>query len=400
MIYINKIIQYLLAIPILMIIRLIRSWFLVRFESLASLRIGHFAANTEMYLSERQACINIPEKKYIDIFYITEPVSNKQLARMWKRELHIWPAWIIKPISDLNKILPGGDCHLVKHNSYSNGLDVNNLIDRFPSHLKFTSEEEIRGKAEMKKMGMPIDAKFVCLNVRDNAYLDEKFPNYDWSYHNYRDSDIQNYVFAAESLAEHGYFVIRMGAKVNNALNSANPKLIDYATNGMRSDFMDIYLGAKCAFCITTGAGWDSIPEMFRRPIVYVNMLPIGCLHTFSSKFISITKLHVWKTTRKALTLSEIFSHGLGYCMSTSDYESKDVQLIDNSPEEIYDVVMEMVQRLENTWCEDQTHEMVQKKFWEIYQILTFKSTNNSFHGELRSRIGTEFLNQNINYLN
>ena len=139
---------------------------------------------------------------------------------------------------------------------------------------------------------MPV-AQFVCLIVRDSAYLDSQIPN-DWNYHNYRDSDIQNYVLAAEALAERGYFVIRMGAKVHAAMNSAHPKVIDYATNGMRSDFMDIYLGAKCHFAISTGSGWDSIPEIQRRPVVFVNYVPVGYLSTFRNLTISIVKHHFY----------------------------------------------------------------------------------------------------------
>ena len=87
-----KIPLYILALLVVLIIRFIRPWLLVRFEGLFSTRIGHFAANTELYLCERDACINIPTQRYIDIFYITEPVSNQQLAIMWKRVLRIWPA--------------------------------------------------------------------------------------------------------------------------------------------------------------------------------------------------------------------------------------------------------------------------------------------------------------------
>ena len=71
-------------------------------------------------------------------------------------------------------------------------------------------------------------------------------------------------------------------------------------------EFMDVYLGNKCHFCITTGSGWDSIPEMFRRPMVYVNMLPLGQLHTFRTNTISTTKRHVLGATQETLTLENI----------------------------------------------------------------------------------------------
>ena len=63
-----------------------------------------------------------------------------------------------------------------------------------------------------------------------------------------------------------------------------NPKLIDYANNGMRTDFLDIYLSAKCKFIICSDTGMSFPAEVFKRPLVYVNwtaclMLPLYALN-------------------------------------------------------------------------------------------------------------------------
>ena len=52
---------YLCSIPTLIIIRLISPWYLVRFGSIASSRIGHFSANTELYCCEIEPGINKPK---------------------------------------------------------------------------------------------------------------------------------------------------------------------------------------------------------------------------------------------------------------------------------------------------------------------------------------------------
>lgn len=381
----------------MLIIRLIRPLLLVRIEGLMSSRIGHFAANTELYLCKRDAGINVPNQHYIDLFFMPKPISNQQLASMWKRVLRIWPVWMLQPINRVNRLVPDGKLHQIGPNLQS-ALDVNNLLDRFPAHLHFTAEEEKKGEEGLREMGLPAGAKFVCLIVRDSSYLDSHFAN-DWSYHNFRDSDIQNYVLAAEELAERGYFVIRMGAKVRGAINSAHPRVIDYAVNGMRSDFMDIYLGAKCAFCISTGTGWDAVPEMFRRPIVYVNMVPLGSLHTFREEFLSIAKRHVLHTSKKTLTLREIFSLGVGLCQSASDYEAIGVNLYENTPEEIRDVAIEMDERLSGTWQAHPDDELLQKQFWEIFPADSLKEADYPYHGEIRARFGAAFLRNNPEWL-
>lgn len=389
--------SFIFAIPAVVVIRLVRPWLLVRMGGLISERIGHFAANTELYLCERDAGVNVPKCRYVDLFFFIGTVCNQQLAIMWKRVLRVWPAWFLAPIARVNRLIPGGSIHdaLADHTA----LDINGFLDRYPSHLQFTAEEEARGKANLRAMGIPSGTPFVCLIVRDDAYLDTHYP-LDNYYHNYRDSDIQNCVLAAEELAGRGYFVIRMGAKVREAMKSTHPMVIDYATNGMRGDFMDIYLGAKCALCISTGTGWDAIPEMLRRPIVYINFVPLGYLHTFRREFLSITKRHVLQESQKTLTLREIVSHGVGFCLDTRDYDSKGVQLIENTPEEIRDAAVEMIERLNGGWQAREDDAALQRRFWEIFPKEAVDAyQGRPLHGEIRARFGAAYLRDNRAWL-
>lgn len=386
---------YIISVPIVIIIRLIRPWLLIRFGYMISDRIGHFGANTELYLCEQDAGINVPERRYIDIFYLNSIVCNKQLLLMWKRLLHVWPKALIKPVRDINKCFPGWELHEIGQNTQAD-RDVHGLLGRFPSHLKLTGEEEDKGKAGLKRMGISENDRFVCLLVRDSAYLNDA----SWSYHKYRDSNIENYILAVEELAKRGYYVLRMGAKVNSSLASSDPKIIDYATNGMRNDFMDIYLGAKCNFCISTSSGWDAVPLIFRRPIAYVNMVPLGYLFTFLSKSIGITKKHYLPEENRFISLSEIFAMGVGFCNTAFKFEAKNIRLIENTPEEIRDLVTEFEERLIGKWISATGDEDLQEGFWKIFPIKSL-STNNgrSLHGEIRFRYGTLFLRKNPEWL-
>ena len=394
---ITKLPLYILAIPAVLIIRLIRPLLLVRFVGLISTRIGHLGGNPEIYLCEQDAGINLPNQRYIDIFYMAyKPICNEQLATMWRRVLCVWPAWIMTPIYWINRLIPGGQLHEIGNNT-QHDRDVHNLLDRVPPHLKFTDEEDARGVVGLRAIGIPAGGQFVCLNVRDSAYLSGN----NWDYHNYRDSDIQNYVLAAEELANRGYYVVRMGAKVHASIISSHPKVIDYANNGIRSDFMDIYLGSKCAFCISTGSGWEIIPAwIFRRPICYVNHCPLGYFCTWFDKTILLTKHYIDMNSGHELTLSEIFTRDVGFCMLSSDYESKGVELIENTPEEIRDVAIEMEERLAGTWQAHADDETLQQRFWEIFPTDAADAyAGKPLHGEIRSRFGSAFLRNNQEWL-
>jgi len=391
---------YIFASFAVLIIRLISPFLLVRIGVLISARIGHFAANTELYLCERNANINVPKKTHIDVFYMAyEPICNQQLAIMWHRVLRIWPAWMLAPVSRMNRLIPGGASNQIDQNT-QHDRDVHNLLNQLPQHLQFTVEEEAKGVAGLRALGIPKGALFVCITVRDSAYLAAHLSGGDFGYHNYRDSDVQNYVLAAEELGDRGYFVIRMGAKVHATMKSNHPKVIDYATNGMRSDFMDIYLGAKCTFCISVGTGFDSIPVIFRRPIVQVNAVPLGYCYTWGNSPILLTKHHINKIDGCELSLSEVFSRGVGFCLQGTDYESAGVDLVENTPEEIRDAAIEMVDRLAGTWQQQQNDEDLQRRFWNIFPTDAVDAyAGKPLHGEIHARFSAKFLRNNREWL-
>lgn len=391
----------LLALPIslipLLLICLLRPLFKIKIGFLHSDRIGHFALNTELYLCERDFRKDTDEFS-VELFYFPRKPCNQQLAKMWKRELIIFPWFFMRPLD----LIIRSFCCLSSYRVFEakgGDRDIENLFDRIPPHLQFNMEEKKRGEDGLRTMGIPIGVPFVCLVVRDSAYLNKIYQRGDSDYHDYRDSDVQNCVMAAEELADLGFFVIRMGAEVQKSISSAHPKVIDYASNGMRSDFMDIYLTANCKFCITTGTGLGDVAMIFRRPSVEVNFMPLGLCSTFKSDVLCITKMHVLKDSQKILSLSEIFSKDVGFCLHGSIYEDKGVEFIENTPEEIRDVVIEMVERLAGTWQSHPEDEGLQKLFWDIFPTDAVNANEVPYHGELHSRYGAKFLRKNKEWL-
>jgi putative glycosyltransferase (TIGR04372 family) len=167
----------------------------------------------------------------------------------------------------------------------------------------------------------------------------------------------------------------------------------------MRSDFMDIYLGANCAFCISVGTGFDAVPAIFRRSLVFVNAAPLGYCCTSLSNLL-LAKHHIDINSGHELTLHKIFSLGIGFCLRSSDYESKNVDLIENTPEEIRDVAVEMVERLNETWQEYPEDEVLQQRFWEIFPTEAVDASEGKpLHGEIRARSGANFLRLNPDWI-
>ena len=335
---------------------------------------------------------------------------------MWRRSLIILPSWLIIPLLRVNRFInifiSGGIYHEVGHlsehineSSIRSTHDIHNLLGQFQTHISFNAEEELMGKNFLNDFGLPAGAKFVCFTIRDSAYLDRHiakenmFATNRWKYHSFRDGDIDKYVLAAEELARRGYYVFRMGVKVLKPFKSANPKIIDYANSKMRSDFMDIYLGAKCNFCISTDTGIDQISRIFLKPIAYI-FVPLGYPYVCNKNNLLITKHHIHKEKNKKLNLSEIFSQNLSLCFKSEEFELNKIELQENSPNEIRDLAIEMDERLNDNWDETNEDKLLQKKFWSLFnenmQKLNLKKP---IHGKIKARFGAKYLRENQDFI-
>ena len=384
---IKSILGVVLAFPFVLSVRLLSPLVLIRFGSLRSDRIGHFAPETELYLCAKEA--GLDRKVTIDIFCHTPTICNEQLRKMWGRLLYshqfvYWLDW-------LNRRLPGRhkhNKHIVPLPSTYYNSDIHGLFDCFPTHLKFTEEEERFGVEKLKDMGIIEKERFVCFYNRDAVYLNTQKPTINWDYHNYRDASIQNYVLAAEELAKKGYYVIRIGDVVKEPMLTISPRIIDYATNGMRSDFMDIYLCMHCKFFISSAGGLSGVPMTFRRPIGFVNFIPLEYVWTWSKNGMFIPKKLWLKEQKRFMTFQEVIESCVGRYLKREDYEKQGIEVIENNPQEIKSFVIEMEMRLNGQWEETDEDCELQKRFWSLFG-------SSDLHGKIVSRIGADFLRQN-----
>ena len=341
----------------------------VRFGEFISNRLGHLAGNTECYLNEKSAGL----QSGFDIWAHNGPVASPQLAKMIARKVCIDPTGFSRLVSLCNSTITGWEKHFA--NSSQMDRDIYNLMERFPPNVSFTFKELAKGEAGLVSIGITPGSKWVCLNVRDSAFHPAL------SYHSYRDADIKNYAPAAKWLADKGYYVVRMGAKVHHPMPIKHPRIIDFALKS--EDFMSVYLGAFCHFTISTSSGWDGIPYIFRRPIVYTDFVPVEYLFTFLKGSLAIWKHH--EKEGKRMTFKEIIESNAGKFMRADQFKEAGITLVDNTPEEILTVVQEMESGVHGP-DEDQ------KKFWKDFPLSISEYNNTPLHGAIKMRIGSEFL--------
>ena len=362
-------------------------------------RIGHFATNTELSYLTTQAPRNRFGLRPLALFFFqSEKSANSFLETLWRRKLRILPHDLGWLIYDLAKRLP-----MSKIAAQSTNKDVQGLLVVTKPSLSFNPSELAEGLIFLRKLGLSPNDKFICLNVRDGVFLRESevigwTKSRDWSYHDYRDSEISTYVEAAEVLAEMGYTVFRMGALVKEPLVSKHPRVIDYATNGMRTEFLDIFLGAHCTFCVSTGSGWDSVPTIFRRPTMFVNHLPIFEASAITLPITICPKLLSNQRTLASLSLTELIQKDLATPLNSAAYADAGVEIRDLSSEELVEAVTEMAQRVEGTFVETPEQKEMQAKLKYILSTHPkLQPTPN--HYPIRAEFASCFLSRYPNFL-
>lgn len=371
----------ILAFPAVLLVRILGPLKIIRFGRLENSRIGHFAMDVEIYLCGPKA--GASGKRAFDIFYYgCDYFCNDQMRKMCERAVRVWN--FARYADKINRLFPGAQRHIIPA---SLTRDVHGGLESCSTHFSFTPEEENLGRGEFNRLGIPLDSSYVCFSARDPAYLDAVLPkNSGWGYHNYRNSEITNYLPAAQELTRRGYYAVRMGQAPQTRLPKY-PKVIDYAAD-YRTDFLDIYLGAKCKFFICDTSGIYAIPAIFRRPIVWVNFIPLEYIHTWRKDYLTIPKKLWLRDERRFLTFGEILGSKAGRFCDGREYEKAGIEVIENTPEEITALAIEMDERLKGRWKESREDEELQKRFWAHFKP-------SELNGVFLSRIGAEFLRQN-----
>jgi putative glycosyltransferase (TIGR04372 family) len=220
--------------------------------------------------------------------------------------------------------------------------------------LELSVEERIQGRKLLRDLGVPEGAWFVGLHVREG----------DDPIRDVRNSDITSYRLAIDEIANRGGWVLRMGDRSMRALPSW-PNTIDYAYSGKRADWMDVFLWAEGRFFIGTGSGPQVIPTTFGKPVAIANFGPIATL-VCGKDDILLPKRYWLEKEQRHLTLAERMSTEFGFRESTSALATMGVRVVDNSPEELRDLVVEMMDRLDARHVETDDEQLLQARFAEI----------------------------------
>ncbi|EKD28507.1 MAG: hypothetical protein ACD_79C00287G0014 [uncultured bacterium] len=349
-------------------------------------RIGHLAANTDVFL--RRKSLFRDNSIYFGVIGKDVMIANSQLLKMIKRKIFIVKSELLYVILH-NSILFRSEYFKDLMCCYFKSSIEYYEFDNVNSKIEFTKEEGEKGAQLLKKMG--IDSWFVCFHARDSLYLKSTFPDKNLSYHDFRDFDIETMIPAMEYISKQGGYALRVGSVVEKPLMEyGNPRIIDYATK-YRSDFMDIYLASKCKFFVGCNAGLFLVYRLFNKPVVTVNNIPF--MHLGVSKDELWIPKKLWNNERNEyLSYREIYSSDYALSLHSHEYENRKLVPVNNSPDEILKVVIEMNNRCDNKINYSEKEQELQKTFVNITKL-------NKYYYNSPTRIGSDFLKDNIDLI-
>lgn len=343
-------------------------------------RIGHLALNTELFLRRQ---IMQREHKAEFVVFVSGPPANKQLLKMIRRRVPVIKSNVaITLYWMLRRGMPWSPVWFDLTMNSNEHYEFAHLLPQ----LLFTQEEEKQGQFLLASMGIATGDSFVGFFNRDFTYLKQMFPNEDFSYHDYRDCSIQNYLSAVELLVDTGLWALRMGHLVQEPVIPTKNGIIDYATN-FRTDFGDVYLISKSKFILGCAGGINALAYIFNIPGAYANMIPLKYIALGKDNLFIYKKL--WDTqSKKFIKFRQALESGIGDFHTTREYVAAGIEVIENTPEEIMALAVEMNTRLDGTWISHDEDEELQNRFRAIY------ISHHSGSG-FASRVGTVFLRRN-----
>ena len=242
--------------------------------------------------------------------------------------------------------------------------------------LKLDEQKKSALRYLLDEMGIPADAWYVCLHVRETGF----HANWNSKYPSARDADIEDYQVAIDAVRERGGWIVRVGDPSMKRLPKME-RVYDYAHSHLKSQIGDLVLPAGCRFFLGTNSGYATVPGIYGVPNLLTNWIPVA-LPLWFGQDVMIPKMFWNKAENRFLSFEELFGSKIGAMQNILDFPAE-IEVRNNSVEEIRAATMEMLDRCENSAVYTPDDDVLQKKYHDLARKY------GSYQG---SRVGRDFL--------
>jgi putative glycosyltransferase (TIGR04372 family) len=383
----------LLALPVVFIFYLLRKYVVVEFVLPNVTLFGHLALEPEKVLSNiaSHGSRSVGDPKRILIWSLgkSREQVNKALVKIWRRELFVLPSAVIDAMHRASKWLPNFEMKVLQFDKLHENDHVLDLCD---SNLKFTSSEIEMGEKYLRHVGIEAHTPYICLVVREAAWAPPTTgPS---SSGTLRSRSFEDFLLAAEALADLGVAVVKLGAA--GTFKTAGTKIIDYANSKDKSEFLDVYLPAHAKCVVSTMSGPDAVALVGRVPVLYVDIAQYSLCFAGTRLVTWVPARLISQKSGRAMSLSETFESGAGRFLGSSAFEQAGIKIEQSSPEQIRDYCLDFYQSLTNQKLD---YGPIQNLYREKFHTFLSKNSvaklapfNSSLSPLFLEKYGTEFL--------
>lgn len=240
------------------------------------------------------------------------------------------------------------------------------LVDVGKPLITFSSELEQYAKKKMQEMGIKGD--YICIHAREVATKTNNFIS-TYADTSIIDADINSYKLACDYMQRQGCQLVRIGKDESRKCEIEG--VIDYA-NDFYDELMDFYLLANCKFIIGGMAGIVAVASFWGRPILQVNTLSFcyGQESLPRTRYdLYIPKKFYSKREKRFLNLYETWDISFKCDRYNERFIKEEIEVIDNTGEEILNAVIEMNDKLNHRWEQTEEEKKCMEKYWRIIDL-------------------------------
>ena len=187
-------------------------------------------------------------------------------------------------------------------------------------------------KEQTVQMGLPADAWYICLHVREGGFYGDKTAA--------RNSDIMKSLKMIQAITQLGGWVIRMGDRSMRPLPKME-KVIDYPFTEFKSEAMDLHLIQNCKFYMGSNSGILDCALLFQKRFIVINDCEWSLAFPARKNSLAIMKHVFSKRLNRFLSIQELLQEPFSW--QDLHIFGKDYVFVENTPDEILEVATEML---------------------------------------------------------